>query len=176
MIDSYLLKINNMKSNRVTVDHTFPPLYDSNTEILILGSFPSVKSREQNFYYMHPQNRFYKVLDSIFSTNLYNASIDEKKNILLKLHIGLYDVIDKCTIVGSSDSSIENVVLSNIEAIVRETKTRLIILNGNKAYKLFSDNFNSLIHIAKKAPSTSPANAQCSLNKLIEEWKKILEV
>ncbi len=175
MIDSFLLKINNMKNSRITVNHTFPPMYDSNTEILILGSFPSVKSREQNFYYMHPQNRFYKVLDCIFNTNLYHSSIEEKKNILLKLHIGLYDVIDKCTIVGSSDSSIENVVLSDIESIVKKSKIRIIVLNGNKAYKLFSDNFNSLMHFAKKAPSTSPANAQCSLSKLIEEWREILE-
>lgn len=150
------------------------PVYDSNTKILILGSFPSVKSREKGFYYMNPYNRFYKVLDGIFGTDLYNSDIDEKKKILKSLHIGLSDVVASCQIEGSSDSDIKDYVLSDIDEIVNNAQISKILLNGKLAYNLFTKNWKNYLNISYYLPSTSPANAIFTLDILIKFWKEYI--
>lgn len=152
------------------ITHTFPPFYSGSSEILILGSFPSVKSREQGFYYGHPQNRFWKTLASIYGETL-PQDITEKKALLDRHNIALYDVIYSCDIIGSSDSSIRNVVPADIEEIVRNSGVSKILLNGKTAEKYFrkyqKDCFFEMLRVM---PSTSPANAAFSLEKLVSIW------
>jgi len=155
--------------------HPLPPVYDENTKVLILGSFPSVKSREAKFFYMNPKNRFFQVLSALLEENLVVASIEEKVRILLKHGIGIFDVIKSCKIKGSQDASITDVEVNDLETIIRETKVEKIFLNGNLAYKLFLKYFSQFSHIAHPLPSTSPANAQYNLSDLMEKWKVILK-
>lgn len=157
------------------VIHTFEPVFDQDSKILILGSLPSVKSRENQFYYGHPQNRFWKVISAIYHEELPNT-IEEKKKLLLKNHIALWDVIASCDIAGSADSSIKNVTGNDMRVILDHAKINRIYVNGGKAYELFvkyckQDNQPPLI----KLPSTSPANATWSLERLTEAWKKELQ-
>ena len=152
------------------ISHTFMPVYDENSELLILGSFPSVKSREQGFYYGHPQNRFWKVIAAICGCEA-PKTIEEKKVMLLANHIAIWDVIDSCDIIGSSDSSIKNVVPADIAGILSQTKITRIFANGKTAgnlYKKFSEESTGIPAVV--LPSTSPANAAFSLEKLIEVW------
>lgn len=153
--------------------HNINPVFDENSEILILGSFPSVKSREQQFFYGHPQNRFWKVISNITNESL-PVTIDEKKKLLLKYNIAVWDVIKSCDIVGSSDSSIENVDINDFSVIFNKAKIKRIYANGDKAYSLFKRYFSRDIEIIK-LPSTSPANAQYSLEKLCDEWRRIFK-
>lgn len=146
--------------------HKFGPVFNKDSEYLFLGSFPSVKSREKNFYYMHPKNRFYPLLKEVFDDDFTNLNIEVKKELLLKHHIALFDVIQSCEIVGSSDSSIKNIEVNDIKKIVDNTKINKIILNGKLAYNLFIKHFPDLVNIAYYLPSTSAANAACSLEKL----------
>lgn len=160
-----------MKGIYERVNHSFDPLCDRNSEILILGSMPSKKSREISFYYGHPQNRFWKVLEGIFNEQI-SAEIEEKKRFCLSHKIALFDVIESCEIIGSSDASIRNVSVNNIEKIIQNSNIKKIILNGQTAMKLYK----KYIKITAKVPSiclssTSPANAKKSLNNLISEWK-----
>lgn len=158
------------------ISHTFLPVYDENSKLLILGSFPSVKSREQGFYYGHPQNRFWKVLAAVCGSEV-PQTIEEKKAMLLANHIAIWDVIDSCDIIGSSDSSIKNVVPADIAGILPQTKITRIFANGKTAgslYKKFSEESTGLE--ATVLPSTSPANAACSLDKLIEVWGEALQL
>lgn len=155
------------------VYHGFDIVCNIDCEILILGSFPSVKSREQNFYYAHPQNRFWKVLSYVLEDNFVGLNANEKKEKLLRHHIALYDVITSCDIIGSSDSSIKNPTYLDIDEILQSSKIEKIFLNGNKAYELFTKRFPQYISLVKKLPSTSPANAKCSLENLVNEWKII---
>lgn len=150
------------------LNHSFETVYDKNSIYLFLGSFPSVKSREYNFYYMHPQNRFYLLLKEVFNDDFTTSDITKKKELLLKHNIALFDVIKSCEIVGSSDSSIKNVIPNDIEYIVKNSNIRKIILNGKLAYNLFIKHFPSLKDMSYYLPSTSPANAKCSLGKLKE--------
>lgn len=153
--------------------HPFPPLYDENSKILILGSFPSIKSREQMFFYAHPQNRFWKVISSILEADI-PKSIDEKKNLLLCNNIALWDVIGSCEILNSADSSISNVCVNDLSRILKHVDINQIFVNGKTAEKYYNKYTKNVIN--KKAiclPSTSPANAAWSLEKLIEEWKII---
>ena len=153
-----------------TLDHIFNPVFDEYCEILILGSFPSVKSRENQFYYGHPQNRFWKMLAMIFSEET-PLSIEEKKCFLEKHKIAVYDSISECTICGSSDSSISNVVPSDIEKIVSACKIAKILANGKTAAKYFLKyQDKNLCSMLKTLPSTSPANAVYSVQKLVEIW------
>lgn len=155
--------------------HTFEPVFDKNSKILILGSFPSVKSREKNFYYGHPQNRFWKVLANIFEAEV-PQTIDDKKNFLLEHHIALWDVIESCAIIGSSDSSIKDVVVNDFSKVLKNSEIEKIYVNGGKAYELYHKYAEKLTGIqAIKLPSTSPANAAWSVERLSSEWKKILE-
>ena len=157
------------------ISHTFMPVYDESSELLILGSFPSVKSREQGFYYGHPQNRFWKVLAALYDTPV-PQNIEEKKKLLKEKHIAIWDVIDSCDIIGSSDSSIKNVVPADIAGILPRTKITRIFVNGKTAgnlYKKFSEKSTGIEAVV--LPSTSPANAAFSLEKLVECWKKELK-
>lgn len=155
-------------------DHEIEPVYDSESRILILGSFPSVKSREAGFFYGHPQNRFWKVLSGICSSGL-PVTIEEKKQFLLSHHIAVWDVIASCTIVGSSDSSIKDVVPNNLDKILRTADIKQIFTNGGTADKLYQKYLKPSTGIpAVKLPSTSPANAAWSVERLEEEWKKCL--
>ena len=152
------------------LSHNFGPIYSNNSEILILGSFPSVKSREVNFYYGHPQNRFWKVISNVYNSNL-PLNIEEKIDFLHKNHIALWDTIDSCDIIGSSDSSIKNVITTDINIILNSANIKKIFCNGNTSYKLYMKYlFPKTDKLAIKLPSTSPANAAFSLEKLIKIW------
>ena len=154
--------------------HPIPPVFDANSKILILGSFPSVKSREFSFYYQHPQNRFWKVLASILSCPE-PSCISEQKYLLLYNHIALWDVIASCTISGSSDSSIRNAVPNDLTLIFNASQIRKVFLNGNTAYNLYNKYCFQNTHVsAIKLPSTSPANAGYSLDSLIDIWRQII--
>lgn len=154
--------------------HPFEPVYDEKSEILILGSLPSVKSREQKFYYGHPRNRFWQVLAGVFGEEV-PSTIEEKKEFLLRHHIAVWDVIESCDIKGSSDSSIRNVVATDLESILAGTQMKRIFVNGKTAGKLFHLYQSKQIGMeAVVLPSTSPANATFSLDKLIEIWENSL--
>lgn len=153
--------------------HPFPPLYDGDSQILILGSFPSVKSREQNFFYGHPQNRFWKVTAAVFDLPVPNT-IEEKKRFLHQNHIALWDVIGSCDITGSSDSSIKNVCANDLSDILSGSHISRIFVNGKAAEKYYKRYTRSATGMdAFCLPSTSPANAAWSLEKLIGAWSVI---
>ena len=150
--------------------HPIPPLYDQDSRILILGSFPSVKSREQQFFYGHEQNRFWKVIAAITGNHV-PRTISEKKALLLRSGIAVWDVIASCTITGSADSSIKNVIPNDLSRILQETKIHKIYTNGTKADQLYRKHLYPQTGIeAIKLPSTSPANATYSLEQLIAKW------
>jgi len=155
------------------LSHQFGPIYNKSSKILILGSFPSVKSRVRDFYYMHPQNRFWTLLEKIYNDDFTNQDIEEKIALLLKHNIALYDVIESCTIQGSSDSSIKNIEVADIKSIMDNTSIESIYLNGRKAEKVFLEYFYDLKSYAIYLPSTSPANARYSIENLLKEWKII---
>ena len=160
--------------NRIKAVHEFGPVYDENSRILILGSFPSVKSREQAFYYGHKQNRFWKVTSALCNESV-AETIEEKKAFLLRNRIALWDVIESCTIVGSSDSSIEDVRVNDINGLLGKTDIREIFLNGNKASALYRKYIYPVTGILGiTLPSTSPANAAWSTEELIERWRVIV--
>lgn len=151
--------------------HPFPPLYDSNSRILILGSFPSVKSREENFFYGHPQNRFWRVTSEVFKQPL-PRTIEEKKDFLHSNGIALWDVIASCDIDKSSDGSIRNVIANDIRPIIDNAPIEKIFVNGKTAQKYYDKYTRPVIGIeAAVLPSTSPANAAWTLDRLTEAWK-----
>lgn len=155
------------------IHHTFLPVFDKNSHILILGSLPSVKSRENGFYYGHPQNRFWKVIANIFNEDV-PQTIEEKKAILLHNHIAMWDVILSCDIIGSSDSTIKNVVPTKINQIMKQCDIKTIYANGKTAGKLYRKyTRDSIQREIIELPSTSPANAAYNLERLVEEWKII---
>ena len=165
------------KEQRYThVSHDFEPVFDENSKVLILGTFPSVKSRENQFYYGHPQNRFWKVIAGLTESEV-PQTIEEKKKLLLEHGIAIWDVIESCDIIGSSDSSIKNVVPADIERVVANSKIQNIYANGGTAKKLYEK------YSQKKTgreiiglPSTSPANAAYSLERLLECWQEVKKV
>lgn len=155
--------------------HTFPPIWTPESRILILGSFPSVKSREQGFFYGHPQNRFWKLMAKLLEEEI-PANIEEKKAMMLRHNIALWDVIESCEITGSSDSSIRDVKVNDLGMIVKGSRVRHVFANGGKSYELYVKHGEKLTGIpAVKLPSTSPANAAFSLERLAQEWGCILE-
>ena len=155
------------------ITHPIPPFYKSDSEILILGSFPSVKSREEGFFYGNPFNRFWKVLSALFSGGELKT-VEEKKAFLTENKIALFDVIISCEISGSSDSSIKNVKAADINKIISESKVKKIFLNGKTAGKLYFKYIYPETKIfAEVLPSTSPANAAYSLTKLVLSWSAI---
>ncbi len=155
--------------------HTFEPIFDKNSEILVLGSFPSVKSRENNFYYAHPQNRFWRVVASVYSCPV-PKTVEEKKNMLLSNKIAMWDVIKSCEITGSADSTIKSVIPNDLSEILSVADIKKIYANGKTAQSLYNKYIkkNTGVDIIS-LPSTSPANAAYSLEKLIKEWKIINE-
>lgn len=163
--------------------HSITPIYDKESKVLILGSFPSVKSREANFFYGHPQNRFWKVLAAVYEKDvpgtivpetIVPGTIAEKKKFLLENHVAVWDVIHSCDIEGSSDSSIRNVQANDISPILRTAQIRQIYVNGKKAEQLYHKYiYPEISRDCVCLPSTSPANAAWSLERLVESWKCI---
>ena len=150
-------------------------MYDENSKILILGSFPSVKSREANFYYGHPQNRFWPLLSRILGTDA-PSDTEEKKALLIKNNIALWDALDSCDIIGSSDSSIKNAVPVDIDQVLGAADIRKIFCNGGASYTLFLRYLTPICGVTpEKLPSTSPANAAWTMDRLYNEWKRIKE-
>ena len=149
--------------------HNIEPIYSKESKILILGSFPSVKSREGMFFYNHPQNRFWKVISGVLELPT-PETIEQKKIFLNSNKIALWDVIRSCDINNSSDSSIKNIEVNDINEILRNSNVKAVFTNGNKAYQLYVRYFDKN---AISLPSTSPANAAFSLNQLIIEWSVI---
>ena len=155
--------------------HTIDPVYNEQSQILILGSFPSVKSREQQFFYGHKQNRFWKVLAGVLGCDV-PQSVEEKKAMLLLHHIAVWDVIQSCEIEGSSDASIRDVVPNDLARILNTADIRAIYANGGKAHELYGKYIEPVNKIAaQKLPSTSPANAGYSLERLLAAWFVIRE-
>ena len=153
--------------------HPISPVYNADSKILILGSFPSVKSREAGFFYGHPQNRFWKVVAGVFNVDI-PQTIEEKKSFLLKNNIAVWDVIQSCDIEGSSDSSIKNVIVNDLSKILDTADIREIYVNGKTALKYYKKYTETKLgRPAKCLPSTSPANAAWNIEKLTEEWKCI---
>ena len=163
-----------MKRDLQFISHeSLKPFIYPEAEILILGSLPSVKSREENFYYAHKSNRFYKVLAGIYEEDTPNTT-EEKKAFLKKHHIALYDSIYSCYIHGSSDASIKEVTPSDIKTLIKGTNIKRIYTTGKLAYKVYQEYIENDVGIkAISLPSTSSANAAISLEKLIEEYRLI---
>ena len=158
------------------ITHPIPPFYNSDSEILILGSFPSVKSREEGFFYGNPLNRFWKVLAYLYGVSV-PIDIENKKSFLSENKIALYDVVFSCEISGSSDSSIKNVRAADISGILKGSAIKKIILNGKTAERLYYKYVYPIIGIkGETAPSTSTANAAYSLSELTIKWQAILNV
>ena len=162
-----------MLYNRIMTIHPFPPIYDHSSKTLILGSFPSVVSREVSFYYGNPRNRFWSVLSEVFGEP-FPKTVKEKESLVLSRGLALWDVIKSCDITGSADGSIKNAEVNDIASFVNGSKIDRIFINGKTAAKLY-DRFCSKIISVKSVvlPSTSPANAAFSLEDLVEKWKII---
>lgn len=153
------------------IEHPIAPLYRADAKILILGSFPSVKSREGMFFYNHPQNRFWKVIAALVGEAA-PTTVAEKRCMLVNHHIALWDVIHSCDIIGSSDSSIKNVVANDLTEIFKAADIQQIYVNGNTAGRLYQKYIEpKLGRPCIVLPSTSPANAAFSLEKLIQVWR-----
>ena len=156
--------------------HPIPPIFDENSKILILGSFPSVKSREEMFFYGHKQNRFWKVISAVFGENE-PKTVPEKKSFLLNNGIAVWDVIASCDIKGSADSTIKNVTPNDLLPILKTAKIEKIFVNGGTAARFYKKYVEQKIGIkATTLPSTSPANAAWSAERLTNEWKKLLKI
>ncbi len=161
-----------MESGRLF--HPFPPTWDGQSEVLILGSFPSVKSRESGYCYGHPQNRFWRLLALLFQEAC-PVTNEEKRLFVLSHHVALWDVIASCEITGSSDSSIRNVVPNDLRRILDHTPIRQIFCNGKTAFRLY--NRYLLPETGREAvclPSTSPANASWTMDRLLEAWSVVI--
>lgn len=153
--------------------HNILPVFDNKSKILILGSFPSVKSRENEFFYGHPQNRFWKVISKILENNC-PQTIEEKKNLLISNNIALWDVIESCNIKGSSDSSISDVRPNDLSLILENSNIKQIFTNGKTAEKYYNKYIKNITKLDTIClPSTSPANASKSIDDLIIEWNII---
>ena len=172
-----------------TVTHPIPPVWNSESKVLILGTMPSPKSREAGFFYMHPQNRFWSVIAEVFDEEFIyqnNASdistaIAERRGFLLRHHLAMWDVLASCEITGAADSSIKNAIPNDFKEILENSQIHHIICTGKTAYNLWQKNcaakyeprYNLIAHCL---PSTSPANAQWSKERLVEEYKIILKL
>ena len=150
--------------------HPFAPVYNTESKILILGSFPSVASRAQEFYYGHPRNRFWPLLAALLEVREPH-SIEEKKYMLLHHHIALYDAVTACTLSGSADASMQSIVPADLSGIFRTAPIQAVFANGSKAYEVCTQRIGIT---AIKLPSTSPANARCRFEDLLISWKQIL--
>ena len=157
------------------IQHPFPPLYNSNSRILILGSFPSVRSREEMFFYGHPQNRFWRVLSAVLGEEL-PRTVEEKREMLLRRKIALWDVIGSCDIQGSADSTIKNASPNNLAPIFESADIRAVFVNGKTALRYYNA-YQYPLHGREAIclPSTSPANAAFGVERLVQSWGVILE-
>ena len=157
------------------ITHPIDPVFDGASEVLILGSFPSVRSREAGFFYGHPQNRFWRVTAAVFAEPV-PQSIEEKRAFLLRCHVALWDVIAACEIVGSADASIRSVVPNDLSRILDAAPIRAIFVNGKTAFRYYRQYAEKDTgRPAVCLPSTSPANAAWSLERLIQAWMRIRE-
>ena len=157
------------------VEHPFPPVVDANCRVLILGSFPSVRSREDGFFYGHPQNRFWPLLAAVYDEDT-PASIPEKKALLLRHRIALWDVIASCEIAGSADATVKDAVPVEIARVMNAAPIERVICNGALAGKLYKRCLQPITGIkADVLPSTSPANAAWTLEKLIQAWAPFMQ-
>lgn len=155
------------------ITHPISPVYDKNSRILILGSFPSVKSREEMFFYGHPQNRFWRVIAAVFGCAV-PETVEQKRELLLSNRIAVWDVVSSCEITGSSDSTIKNVVPNDLSVILNNADIKCIFVNGKTAEKYYNKYIRNIVgREAVCLPSTSPANAAFSLDSLIEHWSII---
>lgn len=155
------------------ITHPIPPVYNKDSKVLVLGSFPSVKSREAQFFYHHPQNRFWRVISTLFDEPV-PVTMEEKRDILLRNGIAVWDVIQSCEIIGSADSSIKNIIPNDISEILKTAKLNRIISNGSTSHRLYMKHIFPVTGIeALRLPSTSPANASCSMDCLIKDWSII---
>lgn len=154
------------------VTHTFPAFYQKDSKILLLGSIPSKKSREENFYYMHPQNKFWKVLARVYKEEI-PITLEEKKTFLIRHKIALWDCIESCEIKGSSDASIKNVIPTDLNRILKDSDIQRIYTTGKKAQDLYNKYHYKKTKIAAiQLPSTSPANiANYNEEQLVECYK-----
>ena len=150
--------------------HPFPPVYNAESRILILGSFPSVASRVQEFYYSHPRNRFWPLLAALLGVRE-PRTIEGKKQMLLCHHIALYDAVTACTLTGSADASIQSIIPADLSSIFKEAPIQTVFANGTKAYEVC---IKQIGISAIKLPSTSPANARFGFEELLAAWKQIL--
>lgn len=159
----------------MSVIHNIPPVFDENSRILVLGSFPSVKSREGEFFYHHPQNRFWRVLAAVCGEET-PGTIPEKRALLLRHRIALWDVIASCEITGSSDASIKNAVPNDLRRILETAPIDRICTNGQTAHRLYQKYLAEQTDLPETAlPSTSPANAAWSLERLTKAWREGLQ-
>ncbi len=172
-----------------SVSHPIPPVWNSESRILILGTMPSPKSREAGFFYMHPRNRFWSVMAEVFGETLahpnnapdHTAAIEERRAFLLRHYLAMWDVLASCEITGAADSSIKNAIPNDFSEILENSKVRQIICTGKTSFNLwqkkcaalYEPRYNLTVHCL---PSTSPANAQWNKEKLIEEYKAILKL
>lgn len=159
--------------------HPFKPIFDKNSKILILGSFPSVVSRKFGFYYANPQNRFWRVLARILNASV-PTSTDEKINFLFASRIAIYDAAISCEIRGSSDAKMTAVAPANLEPIFKTANITQVYANGGKAYEICKKYLEDEIlkatkNVVIKLPSTSPANANFSFEKLVREWMVVAQ-
>lgn len=155
--------------------HPIDPVWNADSKVLILGSFPSVKSRETMFFYGHPQNRFWRVLSAVLNVEM-PQTIDEKKALLIAHKIAMWDVIASCEIRGSADSSIRNAVPNNIGMIIEHSKIQRVFVNGGTAARLYDHYLLPTVGVtATKLPSTSPANASWSFERLCTEWRSVAD-
>ena len=159
--------------NALRIEHPFGPLFNEHSRVLILGSFPSVKSREQNFFYGHPQNRFWKVISAVFGCEV-PTTIEQKKELILKHGLALWDSIASCVITGSSDASVRDVRANDLRMILDGSQIERIYCNGRKSYEIYEKYIRSAIgREAVCLPSTSPANAVWTFPKLLEAWSVV---
>lgn len=157
-----------------TVNHIFKPIYNKDSKILILGTMPSPKSRQNGFYYSNPQNRFWSVISEVLNQSK-PISIKDKENFLYKNNIALWDVLKSCDIKGANDSSIKNPVVNDLNEVLNCANIKAIFTTGKKATALYQKYcFKSTNIVAIYLPSTSPANRNCNYNKLIESYKIII--
>ena len=152
-----------------TIIHPFPPIYNSESRILILGSFPSTASRTREFYYGHPRNRFWPLLAALLNEPE-PCTIEEKKQLLLNHRIALYDAVSSCAVDNSADASIHAVVPADLSGIFQTAAIQAVFANGNKAHEVCTKQIGIS---AVKLPSTSPANARFRFDDLLAAWKAI---
>lgn len=161
------------EQNSTHLEHPIPPTWDRDSEILILGSFPSAKSREMRFFYGHPQNRFWRLVAAVFD-DAFPIGVEERRDFLLRHHIAAWDVIASCTICGSADSSIRDVQPNDILPILQNSRVGKIYTNGQTAFRLYQKYLLPQTGVpAVCLPSTSPANAAWTFEKLLDAWSVI---